>query len=79
MTEVSDKNLGLDGAGNFVGGEVVNHFWVKCQNILVVEGAKYLWVVKVAEFPKLSSNMVVYFSNLCYVYINKSRCKVSIN
>ena len=35
--------------------------------------------LKVAEFPKFASNTVVYFSNLCYVYINKSRCKVSIN
>ena len=34
---------GWVGVAIFVGGEVAIHFGVKCQNILVAEGAKYFW------------------------------------
>ena len=36
-----------------------------------------LFVMKVAEFPKLASNMVAYLFNLDCTYI-QDRCKVSV-
>ena len=53
--------MGLGGGGNFVGGEVAKHFGVKCQNILVVEGAKYFfwwWRGEQKHFAEPPSNFL---------------------